>query len=522
MLILFRKKIKINRYSYEFLISYFFFLVFLSAIFSHIIFSVGLHHDGATTLVNMIFDNSFDFFERSRLFFHFLYEIPAWVFIKFVPSDSLSFLSRIFSFGLVWIHIFSITGCWIILPQDKKNYIFFPLFAFLLGPLTALDHSISVSLSVFSYVWFVSFVIHYSNLSINNHKILFFLSPLPLLLSHELMSYVSLFFLFLCFLKIRSEIKIINRTIIASFILFFLIIFFVSVYFILFPASIGNRERFLSGLLSFEFLFNKNRVIYPYIASALILVIIPFFQFLHLSLLRILCLSIAGFMSLTVNAILLLSDPNHFLFQLLPYHLYPVTYNRMWVFFILPFTLLLWFLFEKKKIYFKRQKIFLTLCLISSISFLKWRVEMDYKFYQFQKQFVKNIQSYKGIVRNKNEKDFSFLSEKLLNFYSSDLFFSASLIFPRSREVKTIVLNPAHPDCLIACEKGQNWITYYEFNNNNFDSKEKQLLYCKKKCLSYTNLEFDKRIKTINTRFFDFTSLKEDIKKFKFETKKKK
>ena len=137
---------------------------------------------------------------------------------------------------------------------------------------------------------------------------------------------------------------------------------------------------------------------------------------------------------------------------------------------------------------------------------------MDYNFYKFQKQFSENLQSYKGILESEVVKNFYFNPETLSVFYISYFSLSSSLMLPHSKVVKTIILNPTHPDCLIACEKGQNWNTYYPFVDS-FSSKEERLLYCKRQCLSYTNLEFDKRILKINTRFFDFTSLREYFEK---------
>ena len=123
-----------DRYTDKNIISLTLFIVFIIAILSHVLFSVGLHYDGSVILKQMIFNNSFSFYETSRRVFHFLYQIPAWLFIRFAPSDSLYLLAQVFSFGLIWIHIFSIMGCWLILPREKKSYIFFPLFAFLVGP----------------------------------------------------------------------------------------------------------------------------------------------------------------------------------------------------------------------------------------------------------------------------------------------------------------------------------------------------------------------------------------------------
>ena len=107
-------KENLRQLSYWYFISLLLFIVFIVALFFHVIFSVGLDYDGSFILGNMIFSKSFSFFETSRLFFHFLYQLPAWLFIRFSSSDSLSLLTQVFSFGLIGIHIFSLIGCWLI------------------------------------------------------------------------------------------------------------------------------------------------------------------------------------------------------------------------------------------------------------------------------------------------------------------------------------------------------------------------------------------------------------------------
>ena len=383
-----------------------------------------------------------------------------------------------------------------------------------MGPLTALSQSVSVSLSVFSYVWFVAFVIYYSDLSLNRHKILFLLAPLPLLLSHELMSYASLFLIFLCLLKIKRS--PINKTIITSLILFLVVAFFIAVYFILFPTSFGNRDRFLLGLLNLKFL-HAGRTVYLYIALAFTLVLIPFFQIFRSSLLKRFLLFLSGFVLLIFNIILLFPGLyNNFLHQILPIYLHsnPTSSNRLWVFSALPLTLFLWFLFKKKILQFKTQKIFLTLCLISSISLLKWRVQTNHNFYKFQKQFSKNLNSHTGIIEDEEViKNFSFTPKPLSAFFWPYFSVAASIVFPRAYKIEAIVLNSPRADCLTSCKNGQKWeADYYRFDNY-FASEKDRSFYCKRTCISYENREFDKKISTINTRFFDLTSIKEHFEK---------
>ena len=488
-------------------------IVFITAIVSHVIFSVGLHYDGTQILMSMIEYNSFHFFERSRRIFHILYQLPAYLFIKFLSFEDLFVLTQVFSFGLVWIHIISIAGCWFVLPKNKKSVIFFPLFAFLIGPLTALDHSISVSLSVFSYVWLTAFTLHYSDLSNTIHKLAFIIIPLPLILSHELMSYASLLLIFILFKKDNFQKTFINKALIKSMILFFIIVCCIASYFIFIPESHGNRDRFLSHLLNLKFLYytqNGQIYIYPYTALALVITTIPFFQLLQFSAVRQAFLFCACLVALAINVILLV--PNSFLSQIIPHHIYPFTFNRVWVFLVLSFALCLWFLFEKQILQFKKSKVFLAVCLISSLSLVKWRTQIDYSFYKFQKQFSENLKSHEGIfeeeIINPNE-DFTFSPAELKNFYLHWLPFSSSIIYPRSRKIKVVILNPSHPDCLKACQNKKTIYDYYHFNF------KKENFNCQRECLSYSNYQFDKEFFQNDGYFFDFTSLERDLKRYK-------
>ena len=181
---------------------------------SHTFLSRGLEYDGSDNLLRMIIEESFYNAQLSRKFFDFFYQLPAYLFIKFSPIPSLPFLTAIHSFGLIWVHIISLIGCFFILPKGRKNLLFFPLFAFLTGPLTALGISVSQGLSVCSYIWLVAFVLYYSDLSLWKHRLLFFLTPFPLLFSHELISYMAFPLIALSILKHQNESALLNKLLI--------------------------------------------------------------------------------------------------------------------------------------------------------------------------------------------------------------------------------------------------------------------------------------------------------------------
>ena len=103
---------------------------FIAVLTSYTLFATGLDEDGSVYLIEMIHNNSFRFLHESRKIFHIFYQFPAWIFIKFSPVKSIDLLVKVFSFGLVWIHLVSLIGCWFVLPKDKKTFCIFPAFWF--------------------------------------------------------------------------------------------------------------------------------------------------------------------------------------------------------------------------------------------------------------------------------------------------------------------------------------------------------------------------------------------------------
>ena len=228
---------------------------------SHVLFSRGLDEDSTVNLLYLIGENEIYFFEDSRLFFHFLYQLPLYLLLQVPFITSISFLSQAFSFSLIAIHILSLIICWLILPKDKKQFIFFPLFGFFVGPVTALGISISVSLLVCSYVYMTAFFIHYSDLSKKTHKFLFILIPIPLFLSHELMSYMAWPLIGLCWWKKINKPYHGNNYIIYFLIGFLIFLSFMNVNF-LFPendAVKANLDSFMRGIVDFHFLFSTPK-----------------------------------------------------------------------------------------------------------------------------------------------------------------------------------------------------------------------------------------------------------------------
>lgn len=418
-------------------------LGFAVSLLSHILSGRGLDLDGAHILYEIIFKQSFIFYETARVTTHFFQQIPAWLFIKFIPINSIEILIQVFSFGLIWIHIISIIGCYLILPKDKKYFLFFPLFAFFTGPLTAFGISISASLSVCSYIWLVAFVIYYSNLSNKWHCILLFLTITPLILSHEKLFYMSWFLIYLIWQKKR---EFPNKWLYHYLLSFLSICSFFSLVFIFFPvqSEIFNRTQFFRSLfyLEFFFKFDKGRldsIYYPSLTAFSLLF------FLALSFLKQKRLLVYQIVFALILCFAFCSALLPF-YNLAPYFKFSAEEEaRVFVSCIShPLCILLWQMFEKKKPIINQT--FFSICLTASSLLLVYRLGSDYKFYQFQKQFTAVTASSKGI-KTWNELSKKEIFKKTADPLLFDLFnfswkyLSASLLYPRQNTVKTLVLS---------------------------------------------------------------------------------
>lgn len=415
------------------------FSCFTVAMVSQILFFRGLALDGAHNLMRMILRDSFYQLEIARTSFYFLQQLPAFLFIKLKFSNSISLLTQVFSFGLVWIHLVSFIGIWFILPYNKKQLIFFPLLAFFLGPITAFGASISASLSVCSYLWFQAFTIYYSDLSLKKHQIILALSPLPLFLSHELMSYMAWPLIAFSVLKLKSEKQLLNRFILMAVSGCFVVISFTSLFLFFFPnlSELPNRKEFIESFLKMEFFFKMKQGnlqwIYPACGLSFFLLLVPFLQMLtpKKSYKPALFCVFAGLFSACVLSII---HPFYELFDV--FKLTTEEEARVWVACIaLPCSFLLWWLFETGKL--KWRQSFLIASLVAAISLTTWRVGSDYQFYRYQKQFSNKLENFKGLISWQDFKDDHLEKEFIKPFYLVPY----SLLFPKKNSITALVVS---------------------------------------------------------------------------------
>lgn len=416
----------------------FLFSCFAISMISQVFFSRGLGLDGAHNLTRMILRDSFYQLEISRTSFHFLQQLPAFLFIKWQWSDSISLLTKLFSFGLIYIHLISFIGAWLILPHHKKQFLFFPLIAFFLGPITAFGASISASLSVCSYLWFQAFTIYYSDLSLKKHQIILALSPLPLFLSHELMSYMAWPLIALSILKLKSEKDPLNKFLLRLISGFFVVISLTSLFLLIFPnlSELPNRKEFIESLIKMEFFFKIKQGSLQWIYSACILnfffLMILFLQlFVSKKYYRPILTFV--FSGLLLTGILLVIHPFYELFGV--FKLTTEEEARVWAVCIaLPGSFLLWWLFETKKLQWKKS--FLMASIVASISLTFWRVGSDYQFYRYQKQFADKLKNFKGLISWQDFRDDNLDREFIYPFH----WISYSLLFPKKNFIKALVV----------------------------------------------------------------------------------
>lgn len=493
---------------------------------SHTLLSRGLDYDGSYNLLYMTVLNGFYNVELSRKIFDVFYQLPAWLFIKFSPSPSLSLLTVIHSFGLIWIHALSIGACFLMLPKDQKSLLFFPLFAFLTGPMTGLGISVSAGLSVCSYVWLIAFVIYYSDLSLLRHRLAFVFGSFLLLFSHELTSYMALPLIGLCIFKYQKESDFLNRffifftagiLVLSSFLAFFLFFSHNTVF--------DNRKSFMTSLKDLEFIYFHNRFNFPVLISLFLI------GFLFLSLFQ---WKGVGRWRTAVKAKNSVSKNLFFVFyqslfdvwirikEKMPFVLFlcisfisfyflffwffkvPIDFPmeddyraRVWSPSVaLPLSFLCWWVFKDKTVdfCFKKYKWFLLSIIVVVMTFTSWRLRSDWLFYRHRSEFSKVLSRFQGVLDwNSVQDSFSnIIFSRKIELWKIT---SASLLYPASMTVKAVLMW-SYSDCMNYCnEKG----------GKDDDSTYHCHSFCENKAFKFQKKEISNLSRS---RFFDFSGLK--------------
>jgi len=481
-------------------------------LFFHLWTKRGLSLDGAHNLIRMTAEESFYFLELSRQSVYFFQQLPAYLMIRYTNFSSLELLTVVFSFGLIWIPILSLLGCFLILPDKKKQLIFFPLLFFIIGLLPALGVSVSAGLSVAGYLWPVVFMIYYSDLSKISRKFFFLLTPLPLILSHEMMSYMAPFLIFLCVIRLqfiektklncyetkKKTIKSINKQnkhlilIVISYLLF---ICFLAWFFIFFPkpSELPNRSEFFNSLLKLEFFFKYNEdkalIIYPAAVTAGLILAFAYISLLKKSRIKKMIKKILYVLLFVFGGLSILTPFNSF------FPFFKLTGEeelRVWTASIaLPLCLLLWYLYEKQTL--KIDKAFIKAVLFAGLALSLWRIGSDYQFYKTQKQISKRLENCSGIIPydKKTAKRLSSLSGSLYHISSYSLLLQNKIQSIYSLEPKNDIK-----------------LSKLAFNNKQISSiykKKKSVCYFGEK--SYAMCRFFNLEKLNESRFFNLEQL---------------
>ena len=461
-------------------------LMILLCFVSFIFFDSGLFYDGSFRLFLILYFEDFTFYEASRQSFHFLQQLPVWLFLHETDSNSLSSSIKLFSFGLIWIHIPSLLVCY--LMTHRKISFFFPLFAFFTGPLTAFNLSISVALSLCGYLWAVCFIIYYSDLSLRSHKTLLILSLLPLFQSHEMMCYMSLFLMGLCFLKLKKEKDKINRHLILTCIGFLGFLFAYHTFDLIFLEEIiarkTNKSLFLEALFKFNFLVQNSKLNIFVLISILLKVCLLIELFIKKN--KSYC-----FLGLFLLAVLL-----KFVFSLTvsyPAESYLQLKTRFYPPMIsLPFGLLIWLIFEEKLKNWRPSNSFLIICLLAFISLAFYQIQSNFEFYNHRKSVSKYLSNCQGVL-NYSEYEVYYNNNKDTDWN----ILSKSLLYPKKRNINAIIKNDLCHNELP------------ERKNLN----QKQI----KETCDDMNLGFPKKLTEpdfkLETRFFNFKPIYEAYKK---------
>ena len=477
----FLKRININTVNLIFTLSA------IIVVASHVLFSLGLY-DGSDDLLQMIEKNRFFFLELSRRFFDILCLLPSYLVIKFSSLSHLSFLIQMFSFGFIWIHIFSLLGCYLILPENKKNLIFFPLFAFFTGPVVSLTVSISVALSVCSYVWLTAYIIHYSNLSNKIHKILLVIIPLPLILSHELMSYMAWPLIVLCWYKNNTEKDLFNKFLIGFVRIFLVIVSVVQTIMIIFHEELqalphsNDLNRIASNIIRFDFLFSPE---FNFLIVLSMLIFAYFFIQLYKDSIKykiskaVEILTVLSLIFILIASVLQIQSGFIADYSI---RFYPPVIA-------LPCGLLLWWIHTiRRKANWMQSKGFLLSCILFCVTLVFFRLNFDYTFHKYQIKISEQLAKCKGMLQwekfANNFKDTKFNTE-ILRWHDWQIF-QISVLYPKSKVVESVVM-PSFWKCEGQCLKNRVYLLMKLHNTKFFDMSKLQsnisnnISVCKKK-----------------------------------------
>ena len=114
-------------------------------------------------------------------------------------------------------------------------------------------------------------------------------------------------------------------------------------------------------------------------------------------------------------------------------------HTRVWPpCFALPLNLVLWWFFKERNFSLSTHNWFLYSLIVASVALTLWKVDSDLKFYKHQKDFSKLLSTFQGVVK------YPEVKKLFQNVSSTEQIHEASIIYPRSRTIKAILIIPEY------------------------------------------------------------------------------
>ena len=167
-------------------------VVFLAIVATNVVASLelrGLYADGAFYLLNMIKEEGFWLWEPSRRTVQFLQQLPSVIAIAYGIHDAHT-LAVVYSFTMQLLPLAFVATCYLVLPEDRKEWFFFPLLHYLAGSTGAEFPSIVEGPVATSYFWLVLYLILFRTEKRSSLALTALIS-LPALYAHEVMIFLA-------------------------------------------------------------------------------------------------------------------------------------------------------------------------------------------------------------------------------------------------------------------------------------------------------------------------------------------
>jgi hypothetical protein len=231
-------------------------VVFLAIVATNVVASLelrGLYADGAFYLLNMIQEEGFWLFEPSRRTVQFLQQLPSVMAIVYGIHD-VGTLAVVYSLTMQLLPLAFVAACYIVLPEDRKEWFFFPLLHYLAGSTGAEFPSIVEGPVATSYFWLVLYLILFRTEKRSSLALTALIS-LPAIYAHEVMIFLApILALSSVWRSFEVESRL-QRAGLRLLVLWFAFVAAVQIGFVLHPArGTSGRSSFLHDFMELNWL----------------------------------------------------------------------------------------------------------------------------------------------------------------------------------------------------------------------------------------------------------------------------